>query len=104
MAALQIANGITVGIGSLPHRELDDGVRFALDATTIPTVPSLPMPKKSARDTSSGSMSNVSSYGSDVPDTSSWIPTENRRRGAGVAMSSSTALIIAGVSSFDASP
>ncbi len=42
MAALQIANGITVGIGSLPHRELDDGVRFALDATTIPTVPSLP--------------------------------------------------------------
>lgn len=42
MAALQIANGMTVGIGSLPHRDLDAGIRFALDATTIPTVPSLP--------------------------------------------------------------
>jgi len=42
VAALQIANGITVGIGSLPHRDLDAGIRFALDATTIPTVPSLP--------------------------------------------------------------
>jgi hypothetical protein len=42
MAALQIANGVTVGIGSLPHRDLDAGIRFALEATAIPTVPSLP--------------------------------------------------------------
>lgn len=42
MAALQIANGISIGIGSLPHRDLDAGVRFALDATTVPTIPSLP--------------------------------------------------------------
>ncbi len=42
MAGVQIANGATVGIGSLPHRDLDAGVRFALDATSIPTVPSLP--------------------------------------------------------------
>lgn len=42
MAALQIANGVTVGIGSLPHRDLDAGVRFALEATSIPTIPSLP--------------------------------------------------------------
>ncbi len=42
MAALRIANGVTVGIGSLPHRDLDAGIRFALDATAIPTVPSLP--------------------------------------------------------------
>jgi hypothetical protein len=42
MAALQVANGVTVGIGSLPHRDLDAGIRFALEATAIPTVPSLP--------------------------------------------------------------
>lgn len=42
MAALQVANGVTVGIGSLPHRDLDAGIRFALEATSIPTVPSLP--------------------------------------------------------------
>ena len=41
MAGLQIGNGVTVGIGSLPHRDLDAGVRFALDATAIPTIPSL---------------------------------------------------------------
>jgi hypothetical protein len=40
--ATTIGNGITVGIGSLPHRDLDAGIRFALDATSIPTVPSLP--------------------------------------------------------------
>ena len=42
MAGTRIANGTTVGIGSLPHRDLDAGARFALDATAIPTVPSLP--------------------------------------------------------------
>lgn len=42
MVGAQIGNGITVGIGSLPHRDLDTGIRFALDATAIPTVPSLP--------------------------------------------------------------
>lgn len=46
MTALQIANGVTVGIGSLPHRDLDAGVGFALGATAIPTIPSLP--KRSA--------------------------------------------------------
>lgn len=46
MTALQIANGVTIGIGSLPHRDLDAGVRFALGATAIPTIPSLP--KRSA--------------------------------------------------------
>ena len=42
MSGAQVANGITVGIGSLPHRDLDAGIRFALDATAIPTIPSLP--------------------------------------------------------------
>jgi hypothetical protein len=35
-------NGVTIGIGSLPHRDLGQGVEFALGATGIPTIPSLP--------------------------------------------------------------
>lgn len=42
MAAVQIANGATVGIGSLPHRDLEAAVDFALRATAVPTVPTLP--------------------------------------------------------------
>ncbi|MCU1361469.1 MAG: hypothetical protein JWN99_2758 [Ilumatobacteraceae bacterium] len=42
MAARQLANGSTVGIGSLPHRDLESALEFALDATTIPTIPTLP--------------------------------------------------------------
>lgn len=42
MTRIQIANGATVGIGSLPHRDLSDGVAFALDATKIATIPSFP--------------------------------------------------------------
>lgn len=42
MTRVQIANGATVGIGSLPHRDLSDGVAFALAATQIATIPSFP--------------------------------------------------------------
>ena len=42
MAAPQLANGSTVGIGSLPHRDLESAIEFALDATVIPTIPTLP--------------------------------------------------------------
>lgn len=35
-------NGITIGIGSLPHRDLAQAIQFALGATGIPTIPSLP--------------------------------------------------------------
>jgi hypothetical protein len=42
MAAPQLANGSTVGIGSLPHRDLDQAIEFALTATLIPTIPTLP--------------------------------------------------------------
>lgn len=38
----RIGNGATIGVGSLPHRDLDAGIRFALGATTVPTIPSLP--------------------------------------------------------------
>ena len=38
----RIGNGATIGVGSLPHRELDAGIAFALGATTVPTIPSLP--------------------------------------------------------------
>ena len=34
--------GASFGVGSLPHREADDAVRFAWSATEIPTIPSLP--------------------------------------------------------------
>jgi hypothetical protein len=42
MAVPQLANGSTVGIGSLPHRDVETAVEFALDATLIPTIPTLP--------------------------------------------------------------
>jgi len=42
MAAPQLANGSTVGIGSLPHRDLEPAIEFALGATVIPTIPTLP--------------------------------------------------------------
>ncbi|MEX0846466.1 MAG: hypothetical protein WD023_01710 [Ilumatobacteraceae bacterium] len=42
MAATQPCNGATVGIGSLPHRDLAAGVEFALRVTEIATIPTLP--------------------------------------------------------------
>lgn len=34
--------GSTFGVGSLPHRDIDDALNFACTTTTIPTIPSLP--------------------------------------------------------------
>ena len=34
--------GSSFGIGSLPHRDIDDALNFALTSSTIPTIPSLP--------------------------------------------------------------
>ncbi|MFM9225894.1 MAG: hypothetical protein ACKOQ1_04600, partial [Actinomycetota bacterium] len=34
--------GASFGVGSLPHRDLDEAVDFAWRATSIPTIPSLP--------------------------------------------------------------
>jgi methionine synthase II (cobalamin-independent) len=42
MAASQLANGSTIGIGSLPFRDLGRAIEFALGATVIPTIPTLP--------------------------------------------------------------
>ncbi|MFZ4811029.1 MAG: hypothetical protein ACOYL9_06775 [Ilumatobacteraceae bacterium] len=42
MAGIKPRNGMTVGMGSLPHRDLDAAVEFALRASTVATVPSLP--------------------------------------------------------------
>ena len=42
MMAPQLSNGSTIGIGSLPHRDVETAVEFALDATVIPTIPTLP--------------------------------------------------------------
>ena len=42
MAGFQPQNGATVGIGSLPHRDLSAGIDFSLGATSIPTIPTLP--------------------------------------------------------------
>jgi hypothetical protein len=37
-----LAGPCSAGIGSLPHRDVDAAVRFALASTSIPTIPSLP--------------------------------------------------------------
>lgn len=42
MMAPQLSNGSTIGIGSLPHRDVETAVEFALGATVIPTIPTLP--------------------------------------------------------------
>lgn len=42
MAGIQPCNGATVGIGSLPHRDVRAGVDFALRATAFATIPTLP--------------------------------------------------------------
>jgi methionine synthase II (cobalamin-independent) len=42
IATLTSADGASLGLGSLPHRDVDVAVRVALDATTIPTIPTLP--------------------------------------------------------------
>ena len=69
-----------------------------------PTVPSEPRPKNTARTVPSGSMSRDGSYGRLVPDTSSVMPTVNRRRGRSRANSASTPAAMLGVSSFDDRP
>ncbi len=68
------------------------------------TVPSAPSPKKRARWTSSASMRKLESCASEVPLTSSTMPTVKWLRGSSVESSSKTLLIIAGVSSFDDKP
>ena len=42
MTKMKVGNGATVGIGSLPHRDLDEGIAFALGATQIATIPTFP--------------------------------------------------------------
>jgi hypothetical protein len=42
MMTSKLSNGSTIGIGSLPHRDVETAVEFALDATVIPTIPTLP--------------------------------------------------------------
>src|SRR5690606_41541658 len=42
VAAVQIANGATGGIGSPPHRDLEAAGDFAPRGTAVPTVPALP--------------------------------------------------------------
>lgn len=37
-----LCDGTTIGIGSLPHRDVTAGVEFALRVTGVPTIPSLP--------------------------------------------------------------
>ena len=69
-----------------------------------PTVPSDPSPKKIARTVSGGSMSSDASYGRLVPETSSLMPTVNRRRGRSRASSENTPATMPGVNSFDDRP
>lgn len=38
----KLPSGIATGIGSLPHRYADEGVAFALRASALPCIPSLP--------------------------------------------------------------
>lgn len=42
MASLQLANGSTTGIGSLPHRDCVAAARFVLESMSIPAIPTLP--------------------------------------------------------------
>lgn len=42
MAASILGNGTTTAIGSLPHRDLAAAVAFALQATSLPAIPTLP--------------------------------------------------------------
>ena len=69
-----------------------------------PTVPSEPRPKNTARTVFGGSMSSEASYSRLVPETSSVIPTVNRRLGRSFRSSSNTAATIPGVNSFDERP
>ncbi len=69
-----------------------------------PTVPSAPRPKKTARLTSSGSMSNSWSTASDRCVTSSTMPTVKWFRGVAADRLSKTAFACAGVYSFDDRP
>lgn len=42
MDAPWLSGPCSAGIGSLPHRDVDAAVRFALTSTTLPTIPALP--------------------------------------------------------------
>jgi methionine synthase II (cobalamin-independent) len=42
MGSLQLSNGLTTGIGSLPHRDGHDAARFALASMALPAIPTLP--------------------------------------------------------------
>jgi hypothetical protein len=42
MGSLQLANGLTTGIGSLPHRDGHEAARFALSSMALPAIPTLP--------------------------------------------------------------
>jgi hypothetical protein len=42
MDAGSLCNGLTSGIGSLPHRDADVAARFVLDTMALPAVPTLP--------------------------------------------------------------
>ena len=39
---VQLCNGMTSGIGSLPHRDVDHAARFVLDHMALPAIPTLP--------------------------------------------------------------
>ena len=41
-APLPLRNGMTTGIGSLPHRDPDAAARFVLDHLALPAIPTLP--------------------------------------------------------------
>ena len=69
-----------------------------------PTVPSAPRPKKTLRDTVSGSMSRSRSHSSEEWLTSSTMPTVKWLRGDGRDSSANTPATIAGVSSLDDRP
>jgi len=42
MTSLQLGNGLTTGIGSLPHRDGHEAARFALASMALPAIPTLP--------------------------------------------------------------
>ena len=69
-----------------------------------PTVPSEPIPKKTARSVRGDSMSRVRSQGRLMPPTSSLMPIVNRERGRSALSSVKMPATIAGVNSFEESP
>ncbi len=68
------------------------------------TVPSEPRPKKTARTVSGDSVEKERSQGSELPETSSTIPTVKWFFGRSLPSSAKTPATIAGVNSFEDSP